>query len=101
MCSRSPGAPCRSARLHAAEDGRAGEDPAAQWTPLAPHLAVLLRPLRFDDVGEHESGRHEFPDTVADRTVMLDVRRRARPVVLDVRPSVEVRVDSDEAALTR
>ena len=77
-------------RPAADEDRRPGEQGAAQRRPLAPHGLAALRPLGLDQVVEHETGRDDVADAVAQRAVVLDVGRHARGVDLDVRRAVEV-----------
>src|SRR6266540_912624 len=83
------------------EDRRAREDPAPQRAPLAPDPVVPFGPLGFHDVADDEAGGDQFAHPVAERTVVLHVRRNAAGVGLHVRTPVEVRVRGDQPALAR
>jgi hypothetical protein len=67
----------------------------------APDLLVPVRPLRLDQVVQHEAGAHQFTDPVAERAMVLDVGGHAGRVGLHVRRAVEVGVDGHQTTLTR
>ena len=71
----------RALPRHAAsadQDQGAGHQGAAFRRPLAPVLRAARRPLRLDQVLQHQAGADDGAHPVADGAVVLDVDRRAR-----------------------
>ena len=78
MIGRRRSAPRRQAGLRRHQDQRAGHEGAAFGGPLAPVLRPARRPLRLDQVLEHQAGADDGPHPVADGAVVLDVDRASR-----------------------
>jgi len=53
-------------------------------------LVVAVRPLRLDQIIEHEAGTDDLAHPVTNGPVMFDVRRLALIVLLDISASVEI-----------
>src|SRR5699024_9720086 len=87
---RAPTVPRQCSRQLGHEDRGPGEDPAAQWAPLAPLPLQPRRPLRLDEISDQEPGRDQFTDPVAHGPVVLHVRQPARFVVLRDRKSTRL-----------
>src|SRR6185437_16807000 len=54
-------------------DRSSGEQPAAQWAPLAPFAVMVRRPLRLHHVPQDQAGSDDLPDAVTHGAVLLDV----------------------------